>query len=303
MGIVATGLAAMLWFLILETVPSTQVQVFAGLMLLLVGTLAVRISRIDQRNARDDAHLHAAQQVQGAIKLLANDSVVARGGGFHVLGMIWRDWPDEHHRILACVQAWLQKNAVPDGTDATDSRKASRPEMDVKAAMMELLGRPSRPETDPIDLAGCALSDHDLRGARLPAAKLAKTQLNRVQFAEAWLTGADLSGAELVGADLSNAQLAGADLRSARLDGANLAGADLSGANLTGVQLSKTKLAGAKFTGAELRMAGMAYCDLHEVIGLTASQIKVAQIDKNTRLPEGIDHDEVAVAMERRRPY
>lgn len=303
LGIVSTGLAAMLWVLILAAAPSTWVLVFSGLMVLIVAVLALRIFTIDQEHARDDARLHAAQQLQGAVKLLASDSITARSGGFHSLGMIWRDWPDEHQRVLDYVQAWLQKNALPDGTDATDPRKTSRPEMDVEAAMKELLRRPTRPERDPIDLTGCALSDHDLRGAQLPGAKLAKTQLNRVQFAGAVLTGADLSGADLVGTDLSNAQLAGANLKDARLEGTNLTGADLSGANLTRAKLPTSLLAGANFTRAELRGARLERCELHEAIGLTADQIKVAQIDKDTKLPEGIDPGEVADALERRRRY
>lgn len=284
LGMAACALAVVMWCLILVAQPAGQVLVWAGVLVLLVMVLAVKTLSVDDEQARDDARLHAAQQFQSACTHVGSDNEVVRSGGFYALGMIWRDWPGEHQRVLDYIQGWLQQHAVPAAADSTDQGTAGRrPAVDIQAALRELVRRPARPEGDPIDLARCALSDHDLREANLSSAILTKTELNRVNLAGAVLRDADLTGASLVEADLTSA--------------------DLSGANLQRAQLVAATLTAVNLTGADIRGARLEQADLRETTGLTAAQLKLAQLDTNTVLPEGIDPDEVADAREPRRPY
>ncbi|MET9265258.1 pentapeptide repeat-containing protein [Amycolatopsis sp. NPDC004079] len=290
--------------LVLVAQPPGQALVGAGIIVLLVIALAIRIATTDDEQARADARLHASQYFQGACKNVGNDdNEVVRAGGFYALGMIWRDWPDEHQRVLDYVQAWLQKHAVGDDSDSSGRGNAGRPDMDVAAALGELLNRPTRPERRPIDLARCSFVGFDLRAANLPGAVLTKIDLTRARLADAVLNGVDLDDAALVEADLSRANLAGAMLRNARLERANLTGADLSGANLQRAGLVAAKLAGVNFAGANLLGARLEHADLRETTGLTAAQLKTAELDPNTRLPADIDRDEVTGPRVRRQSF
>lgn len=83
----------------------------------------------------------------------------------------------------------------------------------------------------------------------------------------------DIHGAFVRRTDLTRAILRNANLSHADASGALFRDADFEGANLTG-----TILRGADLTGAK---------------NLTAKQLSSAIIDEETRLPAGIDREEV----------
>jgi len=92
----------------------------------------------------------------------------------------------------------------------------------------------------------------------------------------------DLRGAHLEGAFLWEANLQRADLRGANLERADLRGAHLEEAYLGEAHLERADLRGAHLEGANLR----------EAKGVTQEQINSATGDKNTKLPEGLEHPE-----------
>jgi hypothetical protein len=107
------------------------------------------------------------------------------------------------------------------------------------------------------DLAGCDLSQLDLRAERLAGVDLTYANLRKTRLESADLSGTRLYLAVLSQADLREANLSGADLRGADLQGADLRGANLSNANLRGTNLLGADLQGADlenadFTGATL---------------------------------------------------
>jgi uncharacterized protein YjbI with pentapeptide repeats len=95
----------------------------------------------------------------------------------------------------------------------------------------------------------------------------------------------DLSGADLSRMDLLLANLSGADLSGANLVLANLKGTDLSGANLRGANL-----VGARMIGVDLEGADLCGADLRTAEDLTQEQLIESRGDKNTQLPEGLNH-------------
>ena len=62
----------------------------------------------------------------------------------------------------------------------------------------------------------------------------------------------------------------------------------LAGANLTEAYLKGANLTGAYLTGANLAGADLSRADLRNALGLTAAQIKLANTDAGTRMPEGM---------------
>jgi hypothetical protein len=250
LGITVVGVAALLLILIWTATGQSAVLVPAAGLVVIVIVLVVLIGQVNRARVDGAEAEHAAQQVLGACANLGHADTVVRVGGLHALGMIWRDWPREHDRIQGIVVAWLQDHARSGPTDTVD-----RPAPDVAAAVWELVRRPDRPERDPIDLAGCFLSDCDLRRARLASANLVGTVLNRAMLTDAVLTKADLTGADLSGANLRGAKLVGADVQD------------------------------ADFTGADLHQADLSHVDLMTTVGLTASQLKSAITDTSTRIP------------------
>lgn len=95
----------------------------------------------------------------------------------------------------------------------------------------------------------------------------------------------DLSRADLSRTDMLLANLSGADLSGANLVLANLKGADLSGANLR-----KANLVGARMIGVDLERADLRGADLRTAEDLTPEQLAESFGDKNTQLPEGLNH-------------
>ncbi|MGB6562062.1 MAG: pentapeptide repeat-containing protein [Candidatus Binataceae bacterium] len=118
----------------------------------------------------------------------------------------------------------------------------------------------------------------DLDSARLTKANLRHADLARASLRQASLEGADLEHAILKAANLTQANLLGANMRGANLTAANLQDAILTGLVMDGVDFTRANLAGADLSRADLRNAR----------GLTAAQLKLANTDSGTRMPEGM---------------
>jgi hypothetical protein len=86
--------------------------------------------------------------------------------------------------------------------------------------------------------------------------------------------------------DLRDAYFMNADLRGVHLRGAHLHRANLIGADLRGADFGKANLRDADLTQANLQGA-----DLSEVRNLTQPQLSNANVDADTRLPDGLDDD------------
>jgi uncharacterized protein YjbI with pentapeptide repeats len=118
----------------------------------------------------------------------------------------------------------------------------------------------------------------NLDSARLIKANLRHADLARGSLRQASLEGADLQYAIFKAAKLMQANLLGAKMRGANLTAANLQDAILTGLVMDGVDFTRANLAGADLTRADLRNAR----------GLTAAQLKFANTDSGTRMPEGM---------------
>lgn len=132
-------------------------------------------------------------------------------------------------------------------------------------------------------LAGAQMQDAIMWYANLDSAHLQKANLKHADLARASLRQASLEGANLQraifkAANLTQANFLGADLRYANFTAANLQGALLTGQAMDGVDFTRANLAGADLSRADLRNAR----------GLTAAQLKLANTDSGTRMPEGM---------------
>ncbi len=133
------------------------------------------------------------------------------------------------------------------------------------------------------NLSGAQMQDAtmwfvDLDSAHLQKANLRHADVARGSLRRASLEGADLRHAIFKAANLTQANLLGANMRYANLTAANLQGAVLTGLTMDGVNFTRANLAGADLSRADLRNA----------VGLTAAQLKLANTDSGTRMPEGM---------------
>jgi uncharacterized protein YjbI with pentapeptide repeats len=124
--------------------------------------------------------------------------------------------------------------------------------------------------------------DHNYR---LLAQRLDGYDLRDAALKGAFLVRANLQDAKLQGADLSLTELREANLERADLSGANLEDSFLGGVNLRGAKLHGAKVSRAMFIDADLRGADLSGTDLSGALNLTASQLKDAKTDSQTRLP------------------
>jgi hypothetical protein len=147
-------------------------------------------------------------------------------------------------------------------------------------------------------LQGARLNGANFRGANLSGAQLERATLWFVNLDSARLLKANLRHADLARASLRQASLEGADLeqavfKAANLTQANLLGANVRGANFTAATLQDAILTGlvmdgVDFTRANLAGADLSRADLRNARGLTAAQLKLANTDAGTRMPEGM---------------
>jgi hypothetical protein len=156
--------------------------------------------------------------------------------------------------------------------------------------------------------AGADCSNAQLQAARLISSNFRGANLTGAQMQDAMMWFANLDSARLIKANLTHADLSRASLRQANLEGANLRRAIFKAANLTeanllganvreanftaanlqGAVLTGLVMDGVNFTGANLTGADLSRADLRNALGLTAAQLKLANTDAGTRMPEGM---------------
>jgi len=144
------------------------------------------------------------------------------------------------------------------------------------AGAIDVLGRREQTKDDKwrkidLDRVECCRVDFPL------TLKLPNTSLNsaHMQFCRLW--NADLRGSFFVATQLEGAELIGTDLSGAHLYLTNLNGADLQQARMHETELTSV--------------------DLSRVRNLTIEQLKVAIIDKETKLPPYIKRAELDAAI------
>ena len=142
-----------------------------------------------------------------------------------------------------------------------------------------------------LDLSGADLNAARLRRANLSAADLNGAVLDRADFGRANLSGADLSGASLLNAQLNHARIDAVDFSGAGLDGANLGGALCDSApalfpaaSLQRVSLDRASLPGTDWTDADLREANFDGADLRGAklyrAKLRDAKLETAKVDQ-----------------------
>lgn len=210
-----------------------------------------------------------------AVTQLASERLEERLGGIHALEQVMRESPRDHEAVIAILCAFVRrKTAIPPaarhrpGTvpDHGPSDRGEEPDLDVDAAMTCLARRPTRPEPNRPDLRHTSMQNLSIR---------AYDFANPPRLTRMFLTAADLRHADFRGACLVGSILNGADLQHAWLSDADLRHVALGHANLRFANLSGTQLDGAMLDGADLR----------DVDGLTAAQLAVTFISRDTRLP------------------
>ncbi len=106
------------------------------------------------------------------------------------------------------------------------------------------------------ELAGCDMSDLDLRGAWLATANLSAARFERSD-----LSHADLGHAQLAQAVLAHATMSGINLRSADLRGADVRFVQADGATLTEVTVVESSWVGASLRGVNAANANFGAAD------------------------------------------
>ena len=162
-----------------------------------------------------------------------------------------------------------------------------------------------------VDLTGACLDYADLREANLSDAKLGyfsdkneperpyRCSLRAVNLAEANLKNTEFRKANLENATLEKANLEGANLSEANLGNAKLNGAKLNDADLTKAKLINTKfgkatlykavLCEAKLSGSSWLKADLRKSDLRKTSLNSASTLREAYYDEETRFPDGFE--------------
>lgn len=205
------------------------------------------------------------ERYSAAVALLASDKPAERLGGVFALERLLSESPRDHDIVVEVLAAYVRQYAPA----VAGSVAPPRDPHGVQAALTVLARRPVRTERNDLNLAGT-----DLRAMILVEARLRHADLR----------GSRMEGANLALADCRDAALAGTDLRGAGLGHADLRDADLRRARLYGADVD-----GARFGGADLRGALLGGVEgVPDVISFTAEQLRGADIDASTELPQSL---------------
>ena len=147
----------------------------------------------------------------------------------------------------------------------------------VRQAHEKWLKNPKDPEGRKANFCGAKLSHRKFQEANLESAIFQMAMLAGANFTGAMLNEAQLQGANLSGTNFSSAHLSRADLDHAMLHLALFQNTDFHKTTLRHAMLSKTTFKES---------------DLTDVIGLTQSQINMACVDGDTKLPKGLNRPE-----------
>lgn len=260
------------------------------------GAANIQLLREGQQLLRDaqisDRFTRAVEQ------LGRRDAIEIRLGGIYGLERMIRDSEADREVVLNVLIAFVRHNApwevafpsyggpiVPQ----EPAEKTSPLPDDVRAAIDVLLRHRQEGgfSLNKCDLHGVRFSGiltwTNFRSSRLSYATFDDTDLRRADLG--W---SDVRGATLIDASLEGAMLQGADFTEAFLTGADLTMARLEGANLTRANLKGAILSGARLAGAVLSDTDLRGVDLTKAKGINQSQIDVACVNGETRLPPGL---------------
>jgi hypothetical protein len=249
-------------------VRTTLVQALGGLALLGGLFFTARTFRINAEEKLTDRYTSAVAQ-------LGSDKLDVRLGGIYALERLMVDSPRDHPTIVEVLAAFLREHATAPTEVANRARRA-------RSTRWRAVWRPPRPSQQidpPAPMPADAAAAARVIARRPPG----RNEPGRLDLHSCHLEGADLRGADLVDADLTEAVLVEADLTYAILTDADLVEAELTYAILIGADLTGTLLYDANLTGTLLFDA-----DLTRVVGLTAEQLRAAQTDETTRVPDNL---------------
>lgn len=124
-------------------------------------------------------------------------------------------------------------------------------------------------------------------GGKFTGATLERAKLNLAQFFDADFEKANLSEADMNSSTFEYARFLSATMTAANLVGSNLTSADFTSATLSRANLkSQVHLRQANFSNATLDGTDLRGADMRFSRGLTQSQIDLACLDVETKLPE-----------------
>jgi anti-anti-sigma factor len=220
-------------------------------------TLEVKTDEVAQSSQSTTKQLALAEQsavvdrLARAIDHLGSTGLTTRLGGIYSLKHIAGASSEYHGIVVDLLSAFIIDSSRISPKASPSNRSLRQDKPDVQEALTILaIGL-----AQSID-AGISLTDCDLRGADLVAAKLARVDLDGT-----WLDNADLKGSSLADANLRNARLRAADLTAANLSGANLMSADLTGAVLVRTRLQRAFISLADFRCARLESVFLQGCN------------------------------------------
>ena len=322
----AVGIGIALAFLVLSGATAAGAALLAWAALRQAATASERHQ--EQTNA--DRQRRITESFSKAVEQLESDKLEVRLGGIYSLERISKESPDDYWTVMENLTAFVRERSRRNEAERTSqdleqrvSRRAyflwleaGRPDGQAEdfwtaAAKQEELGEP--PATDmgtvltvikrrseqsrdrertngwQLDFRGAVLRQFDLIGAHLERADLAKAHLE-----QAILARAHLERTFFVEAHLERAFFAWAHLERAILTGAHLERAVLYEAHLEGTDL------GAHLEGASLNGAHLEGADLWGATGLSEAQLRDANGDAATKLPEGLARRRIGLTRGRR---
>jgi len=202
-----------------------------------------------------DTYTRAIEQL-GAVDSKGEPNLELRLGGLYALEKIAKANEDYHPQIMEVLCAYVRMHCQNDfDPEEDDSEQHFEPlGIDIHACLTVIGRREVSFDKIPLDLIGVQLIGANLRNG---------------SFVKADLTKANLSKTDLTEANFSQADFLGANLSEAILIRAKFNGTDLKFANLREAHFNKADLSGAK--------------------NLTCKQIKSANIDRQTILPDYIN--------------
>ena len=254
-----------------------------------------------------------------AVELLGHEDITVRQGGIYALGRLARETKSEHPKIMDIVSAYIRhgsrnfaKKLVAKECDVSWDRKEGIAALgdellENKDALKSAFAKPFT--VMPIDLeAAIAVIKQRITaydGWRQESrrdsiflhlkdiARKDRKKWGLFDLSNSYLLNADLSGTSLVGINFSDSYVQGcvfskSDLRSAYLVNSQFPKSEFNGADLSHAELRGSDFSGADFDGAIMEGANLRGANLRESNSLTSKQVKSADGDGDTILPENI---------------
>src|SRR6202035_3892619 len=209
------------------------------------------------------------------------DAVDLRLGGIYALEQIARESAIWHNPVIEVLAAFVRVHASgkpdPDGPTVAEQVKN-----------IWAMPKGDRWQVIPVDLAAAlgVLARRDRSKDAQKLLDLIRADFRRTEFP----VGLNLHGTNFEDARMQFGRFAYANLRECFFLATDLRGAFLRHADLRGASFFQAKLMGADFEQSRLDGAEIEASDL-TATNLTMDQLKVAKIDKKTKLPDHINRE------------